>query len=123
MKHDPPSGQLGLFDERPIPRRRRTLAPKAFRFNGSDYDQARDSVRLTGQILRVWNVMVDGRWRTLEQISALTRDPPASVSAQLRHLRKKRFGEHQVEKRNRGNGLFEYRVIASSPTLHHDDSR
>ncbi len=84
-----------------------------FRFNGADYVHARDSARLSGQILRVWNVMLDGRWRTLGQIASLTRDPEPSISAQLRHLRKPRFGEHRVERRHKGNGLYEYRLIAS----------
>lgn len=58
--------------------------------------------------------MMDHAWRTLDEISSLTGDPPASISAQLRHLRKERFGSHIVEKRRRGEretGLFEYRVF------------
>ena len=80
------------------------------RFNGSDYVPARDDVRLTGQLLRVWRVMSGGQWRTLEQISDMTGDPAASISAQLRHLRKPQFGAHQVEKEYLGNGLYKYRV-------------
>jgi len=87
------------------------------RFNGSDYDPVRDDVRLTGQLLRVWNAMEDGAWRTLDQIAAATGDPQASISAQLRHLRKPRFGGHEVEKRHLGNGLFQYRVIANREEL------
>lgn len=55
--------------------------------------------------------MSDGVWRTLDQISEVTGDPPASVSAQLRHLRKPRFGAYLVEKRYVSRGLFEYRVL------------
>lgn len=83
------------------------------RFNGSDYDPVRDDVRLTGQLLRVWNVMSSGQWRTLDQISKETGDPAASISAQLRHLRKQRFGGHTVEKEHMGNGLYRYRVIVN----------
>lgn len=83
------------------------------RFNGSDYDPVRDDVRLTGQLLRVWNVMSSGQWRTLDQISRETGDPAASISAQLRHLRKQRFGGHTVEKEHMGNGLYRYRVIVN----------
>ncbi|KKL56177.1 hypothetical protein LCGC14_2247980, partial [marine sediment metagenome] len=36
---------------------------------------------------------------TLCEIEDLTGDPPASISAQLRHLRKERFGAHTVERR------------------------
>ncbi len=83
------------------------------RFNGSDYRPDRDDVRLTGQLLRVWGVMAKGAWHTLDEISRLTGDPAASVSAQLRHLRKPRFGGHQVEKEYISNGLYKYRVIAN----------
>lgn len=85
-----------------------------FRFNGSDYDRQHDDVRLTGQILRVFSFMQDSSWATLDEIARSTGDPHASISAQLRHLRKERFGSHIVEKRSRGeriNGLYEYRLI------------
>jgi DNA-binding IclR family transcriptional regulator len=81
------------------------------RFNGSDYDRERDDARLSGQALRIFDLMKDGQWRTLNQIASATGDPPASVSAQLRHLRKSRFGSHAVNKRHLGNGLYEYQVI------------
>ena len=83
------------------------------RFNGSDYDPHFDRERLTLQIGRVFSCMQDGHWRTLAEIAQITGDPPASVSAQLRHLRKERFGRHQVDKQARGDrhgGLFEYRL-------------
>lgn len=84
------------------------------RFNGPDYSPEHDNRRLTGQILRVFNLMKDGKWRTLREIEEKTGDPQASASAQLRHLRKARFGGHEVLKRNRGDreqGLFEYKLI------------
>lgn len=82
-------------------------------FDGPDYSPEFDQKRLTGQIRRVFDLMKDGRWRTLEEIGEATGDPQASVSAQLRHLRKPRFGGFTVEKRARGereHGLFEYRL-------------
>lgn len=82
-------------------------------FNGSDYQAEFDFARLTGQIRRVYQVMKRGQWLTLQEIASVTGDPQASVSAQLRHLRKARFGGHKVEKRARGDrrcGLFEYRM-------------
>ena len=97
--------QPPLFDDRP------NFAKS--RFNGSDYEPKLDDKRLCGQIKRVYDLMQDGRWRTLDEISFMTQDPQASVSAQLRHLRKERFGSHEIEKRPRGdrvNGLFEYRM-------------
>ena len=81
------------------------------RFNGSDYDPQRDDDRLSGQLLRIWDFMKDSKWRTLNEISQATGDPQASISAQLRHLRKPRFGAHTVEKEYLGNGLYQYKVI------------
>lgn len=82
-------------------------------FNGPAYDHARDHARLGRQLDRVRDLMLDGEWRTLEEIGAATGDPVASISAQLRHLRKARFGGFLVEKRHRGEpgiGLWEYQV-------------
>lgn len=82
-------------------------------FNGPDYEPQLDFFRLKKQHERVRDLMLDGVWRTLYEIFNETGDPPASISAQLRHLRKPRFGSFIVEKRRRGireNGLFEYRL-------------
>ena len=81
------------------------------RFNGAAYVPERDDPRLTGQILRVANCMVDGRWRSLADIEAITGDPAASISAQLRHLRKRRFGGHMVNKEYLGKGLWVYQLV------------
>lgn len=83
------------------------------RFNGPEYDPKFDETRLSRQHERIKTLMLDGTWRTISGISKVTGDPEASVSAQLRHLRKIRFGSYQVERRPRGDrvgGLFEYRV-------------
>jgi hypothetical protein len=42
-----------------------------------------------------------GLWLTLEEIAAHTEFGEASISAQLRHLRKTRYGRFRVEKRRR----------------------
>lgn len=88
--------------------------PGAMRFNGPAYDPERDDERLSGQILRVFNLMRDGAWRTLEQIAATTGDPHASISAQLRHLRKERFGAHTVNRSHITHGLFAYQLVVST---------
>lgn len=85
------------------------------RFNGPEYQPRRDDIRLKGQIKRVFDLMRDGRWRTLDEIATATGDPAASVSAQLRHLRKPRFGGYVVERRSRKGPLFEYRLILPTP--------
>jgi hypothetical protein len=87
-------------------------------FDGPVYEPVHDQARLTGQLRRVFEVMADARWRTLAEIEAITGDPPASISAQLRHLRKRQFGSFIVDKRARGDraiGLWEYRLT----TDHH----
>ena len=51
------------------------------------------------------DVMLSARecetWLTLAELAKLTHYPPASISAQLRHLRKPQFGAFAVEKRPR----------------------
>lgn len=82
---------------------------------GPTYRRAHDAARLSDQHNRIKALMLDGGWRTIRAISAATGDPEASVSAQLRHLRKSRFGGFTVERRpsgDRSRGLFEYRVLA-----------
>lgn len=83
-------------------------------FNGATYSRAEDDARLSRQHELIRNLMADGHWRTLAEIEGATGQPAASVSAQLRHLRKPRFGSWVVEKRSRGErsrGLYEYRVL------------
>jgi len=83
-------------------------------FNGPEYDPSVDYKRLTKQHDRIKFLMMDNQWRTLDEISKLTGDPQSSISAQLRHLRKRRFGSFIVERQPCGareTGLFEYRVL------------
>lgn len=82
-------------------------------FNGPDFCPAKDQERLKTQLGRIITFMRPGGWHTLTQIAQALSIPESSVSAQLRHLRKPRFGSHWVKKRRAddGNGLFEYKVI------------
>lgn len=92
-------------------------AQQPLRFDGPAYSPKHDQVRLTGQILRVFECMKDGRFRTLREIAAITHDPESSISAQLRHLRKPRFGGHTVLRQSRGErelGLYEYALRTSA---------
>lgn len=79
-------------------------------FHGSDIDMNRDAGRLKGQIQDVYNLMKDGKWRSLGDIASATGHGEASISAQLRNLRKVEFGSHVVEKVHVRRGLFEYRL-------------
>ncbi len=51
------------------------------------------------------DVMLSARqcetWLTLDELAKLTHYPPASISAQLRHLRKPQYGAFLVQKRPR----------------------
>ena len=87
------------------------------RFAGVSYEPVRDDARMTGQLLRIWEFVKSGSWYTLDQIASATGDPQSSVSAQLRHLRKPRFGAHDVQRNYVGNGLYHYRVIPNNIAL------
>lgn len=102
-----PSTQALIFGSRALKR--------PLHFDGPDYKPEQDRERLTGQIRRVYACMASGQWMSLRQIAAATGDPEASVSAQLRHLRKPRFGGHCVEKVHIGQGLYHYRLIVNTP--------
>jgi len=62
-------------------------------FDGDDYTHDRDYIRLSTQLDRVYKVVSDGEWYTLAEIASKTNSPEASVSAQLRNLRKAKFKE------------------------------
>jgi len=79
-------------------------------FEGPPEDGGREA-RLTDQHRAIRTLMLDGQWRTLSEIATRLHHPPASVSAQLRHLRKRRFGGYTVERRYVRRGLWEYRVL------------
>jgi hypothetical protein len=71
-----------------------------------------DFDRLQGQTRKIYNLMSDGVYRTLAEIEAITGYPETSISAQLRHLRKLRFGGNTVNKQRRGNGgTWEYQLV------------
>jgi len=77
-------------------------------FDGATFDPARDEIRLSGQLARVYNCMSDGEYRTLQEIRAICGGSEAGLSARLRDLRKTRWGAHVVNRRRRTEGTFEY---------------
>lgn len=83
-------------------------------FSGADYRAPRDQDRLSTQLERVKDAMIDGQWRSLEQIADLAQAPQTSVSAQLRNLRKPEFGSWLVDRRHVDRGLYEYRLRAQT---------
>ncbi len=85
--------------------------------HGPAYEREHDERRLRTQLEVIRDVMLSaaecGAWLTLREIEGLTRYPQASISAQLRHLRKPAFGSYIVAKRRRGHpgqGVWEYRL-------------
>ena len=101
------TNQLPLFE---------TALDSSPQFSGSTYKPEFDQSRLTGQMQRVFELMRDGQWRTLQEIriESTGNDSEAAISARLRDFRKAQFGGHAVERRRRGEserGLFEYRVV------------
>jgi len=87
---------------------------------GSDYDPKLDGVRLTGQMLRVFEYMRNGKWMTLFEIADSINEPESSVSAQMRNLRKDRNGNHTIEKQRRGeSGTWEYKLIVNHSSNGH----
>ncbi len=79
-------------------------------FGGDTYDRGRDRDRLKIQLAAVLNVVQDGRWHTLGELSGVTGAPEASVSARLRDLRKEKFGGRVVERQFVSKGLWQYRL-------------
>lgn len=82
-------------------------------FAGEAFDEELDGPRLGKQLAAVRALMLDGKFRTLAEISEAVGSPEASVSARLRDLRGVRGGRLLVERRRRGeprHGHFEYRV-------------
>lgn len=80
-------------------------------FNGAVYEPCFDEVRLTKQHQIIKELMLDGKWRSLREISYITGFPECSISAQLRNFRKARFGSYLVDKRRIGNprsGYWQY---------------
>lgn len=81
---------------------------------GPAYDKQIDGPRLNLQHekIRDWMLAQNG-WKTLAEIHQALDYPEASVSAQMRHLRKPQYGSYWVQKRRRnsGKGTWEYRVL------------
>ena len=78
-------------------------------FDGSkEGDDKARVVRLTGQLRDVYEAIEDGYPHTLRDIELITGHPQASISAQLRNLRKARFGGFTINKKNIDGGLYVY---------------
>ena len=83
-------------------------------FDGADYDHKRDSARLTSQIETIFNLMRDGKFRSVAEIGRLTGYPENSIQAQLRNLRKARFGSHTLNRKHIKNGFNLYQIVENT---------
>jgi hypothetical protein len=83
---------------------------------GPAYDEAKDGKRIKKQHEVIRDFMLGNtNWFTLSELGSLLRYPEASISAQLRHLRKERFGSYLVDKRRRTVGTWEYHIAPPKP--------
>lgn len=90
---------------------------------GPAFDARIDGKRIEDQFSRIRTYMLRAGelqdWRTLAEIAMSLGFPEASISAQLRHMRKKRFGSYRVNKRRRRfeMGTWEYQVLPPQEIL------
>lgn len=64
--------------------------------------------------------MADGKWRTLSEITEIVGGSETGVSARLRDLRKKQFGEYVVHLRRKedpARGIWEYQLVTKDDRL------
>lgn len=80
---------------------------------GPTYEYKIDEARVMKQMDRIRLALSDHTWTSLAELADRTGDPEASISAQVRHLRKPRFGGHTIDKRRRHElgGTWEYRMV------------
>lgn len=86
-------------------------------FDGATYDVNLDHDRLKGQLWRVFQLMSDGKYRTLGEIAEEAHGTEASVSARLRDLRKSKYGSREIQRERVAGGLFRYRLVVGNTSL------
>lgn len=84
-------------------------------FGGETFDPELDAERLGRQMRRVVEAMGDTEWHTLAELSRMTGDPEASISARIRDLRKPpRYWLIERERIDHG-GQWRYRLVGADP--------
>ncbi|PCJ55047.1 MAG: hypothetical protein COA79_21155 [Planctomycetota bacterium] len=79
---------------------------------GDSYKNNLDGHRIGNLMSTIKSIMWDDNWHTLPELSDTTNAMTTSVSASIRHLRKVKFGGHNIIKRRiRSSGLWEYKLI------------
>ncbi len=64
--------------------------------------------KLSGDLLKVFNIILDRKPHFVKDIAAKLCLPENSVQAHLRHLRKNKFGRHNVVRRSVTKGTSYY---------------
>jgi len=77
----------------------------------TETDGEAQTSRLGRQLVRVYDVLKDGKWHTLAEIADTTGAPEASIAARVRDLRKPRFGGFGIQREHTTHGLHYYRLI------------
>ena len=89
-------------------------SPKKDEFSPIGPDITKDEkIEMRASRLAVFNIMKDGRWRTLEDIQACgIKSPPQSIAIYLRSFRESRYGGYIVNRKKlHDRRLFSYQVL------------
>ena len=85
-------------------------------FDGDDIVQERDKPRLTRRLSLIYNYMKDGCWCDVREVAGYLAangmwSSETSVSANIRNLRKDKFGGYTVERVHIAGGYYRYRLV------------
>ena len=86
-------------------------------FDGDDYDSTRDKERLTKQRDKIRMYMEGRDYLTVQEVAEFFNYPENSVSAQMRNLRKKKFGGRIVDREYFGNGLYKFKLMPEEESV------
>lgn len=64
--------------------------------------------KLTGDLKMIFDIMSDGQAHLVSDIAKTLDLPECSVSAQLRHLRKKKWGSKNIQRKSLTKGISFY---------------
>lgn len=82
-----------------------------FHAHGADVTE-KEQKKMSKARLEVFEIMKDGKWRTIDQIQAAgVNAPPQSITIYLRSFREKQYGGYFVNRRKlAGTRVFQYQV-------------
>lgn len=84
-------------------------------FDGATYEPTQDKDRLSNALGRVYELLRDGRWRTLREIACYANCSESGASARIRDLRKEKFKadypNKDIEAKRVEGGVWVYRMI------------